>query len=755
MAQSNIGDDNVEKDKDALDFYDVEVSVSDEDDDDEEEDENENDDDDNDLKNLFSEENKKNEENQSKKERKQTLKSQKLREEIELRGTESEKSSRFKNLDLTFEVLSKKITKNDVKKYNRVVSGINSEGNPILKFTEIFFGQKKHKYPTIPKPRKKKNLFFLHKLDTKYFGLIISIKKKKTNSISHSLLISFYLAPFFPTKKPKAKKQMAEEKLFFSTVNFGESKEEAEKRETSIFEENYEEKELKIFEINKDFVSKLPEIGYKLKTVEGQKEDEMMDEEDEEELTENVQEFLSKNETQMGCIDFNLWEMNINWGESSPKENMGMSSVSTPQLLGFSPQIENKLVFSTPMDRNVSKEEGHFGRMVSSNYQTEENRPSLNEKSTMPLQKKNSILNKKKAENEDLNNGDWLNSVIWEETVRPSLPVNTKLILDLNDSQMNLLQYQKEKQDVDSKKRLLEERAKIREIEDIDRLLEEEVEANAPAETKKKRGRPPTKKDPETIKADKNLIQNSKLESKKVELFEKRKRLKIKYAPSDPYNISQDNEYSAKYILDENNVENPKLKKIFLQHSLPTQNIEVFKTHYSQKELDNFHKPKFDIEPGDKFSLCWNQPPPISNDENFYVLNKIKDLSGCQNDVVLAEYLEEFPIITNNVGMEMRLQTFYRKKNENDNIEVESIENAGELVCLSPNEESPFYGQIPHGSHVTAFNCNIFRAPTGLHSTRPEDFLLVFQKEKIDPSQIQASNSLLKVAAIKKIDKVN
>ena len=155
MAQSNIGDDNVEKDKDALDFYDVEVSVSDEDDDDEEEDENENDDDDNDLKNLFSEENKKNEENQSKKERKQTLKSQKLREEIELRGTESEKSSRFKNLDLTFEVLSQKITKNDLQKYNRVVSGINSEGNPIMKFTEIFFGQKKHKYPKIPKPSKK------------------------------------------------------------------------------------------------------------------------------------------------------------------------------------------------------------------------------------------------------------------------------------------------------------------------------------------------------------------------------------------------------------------------------------------------------------------------------------------------------------------------------------------------------------------------------------------------------------------------
>ena len=280
------------------------------------------------------------------------------------------------------------------------------------------------------------------------------------------------------------------------------------------------------------------------------------------------------------------------------------------------------------------------------------------------------------------------------------------------------------------------------------------MEANAPAETKRKRGRP-TKKNPETIKENNKLIQNLKLESKKVFLFEKRKRLKTKNAPSDPYNISQDNEYAANYLLDENNEENPKLKKIFLQHSIPTQDIEVFKSNYTQKELDNFHKPKFDIELGDRFSLCWNQPPPVSNDENFYVLNKIKDLSGSQNDIVLAEYLEEWPIITNNIGMEMRLQTFYRKKNENDNIEVDSIENPGELVHLSPNEESPFYGQIAPGSHVTAFNCNIFRAPTGVHSTRPEDFLLVFQKEKRDPSQIQASNTLLKVAAIKKIDKVN
>ena len=157
MAQSNIGGDNVEKNKDALDFYDVDVSVSDEDDDeDEDEDENEEEDDNNDtLQNLLSQENKKNEEKQSKRERKEYLKSQKFGKEIETKGDQSEKSSQFKNLDLSFEVLSQKITKNDVKKYNRVVSGINSEGNPIMKFTEIFFGQKKHKYPRIPKPSKK------------------------------------------------------------------------------------------------------------------------------------------------------------------------------------------------------------------------------------------------------------------------------------------------------------------------------------------------------------------------------------------------------------------------------------------------------------------------------------------------------------------------------------------------------------------------------------------------------------------------
>ena len=166
---------------------------------------------------------------------------------------------------------------------------------------------------------------------------------------------------------------MAEEKLFFSTVNFGESKDEAEKREISKSEENYVEKEEKIFEKNKKIVSQMPEMGFQLKTVKGQKEDEMVDEEEEEELGETVQEFLSKNETQMGCIDFNLWETNINWEESSPKENMEISSVSTSHLLNL-----------TQMDRNVSKEEGHFGRMVSplssSNQRKEENKPFTNNK---------------------------------------------------------------------------------------------------------------------------------------------------------------------------------------------------------------------------------------------------------------------------------------------------------------------------------------------------------------------------------------
>ena len=490
-------------------------------------------------------------------------------------------------------------------------------------------------------------------------------------------------------KNIKFKKQVNEEKILMSKVGFSEyvgneasdEQEEEQTSNTTLFVAI--SNGVPLSEQYRPLISQIPEVGVPLKEKTENRVEESMDTSSEEEKSSPYFTLV-----ELGRVDESNWEEKILWDKELSEDKGSLASSNTPI------NTSNNL-FGVVRDIG-KKEESVFA---------------------VPAPKKGNRL-QERIVNQVLSDDSWLESVVWEEGEDPPVRPNTKLILDLNDPQLNLQQYARESAEKRAKLAEKTKQAHQRELEEIQRLIEEEAAASAPAETKKKRGRPPSKKDPESIAAANKTVLSGRLEAKKKEMFTKRIKVRNSIVPSDPYNISNDNQYKANYKEFRKYSDHPKLKRIFVQHALPAQNIEVFKTHFTPSELDNFHRPKFDVNPGERFMVGWKpfEEAAPTPEESFQVLKKPKDYNGLQGNIVLAEYLEEWPPLISDPGMETRLQTFYRKKTPDDETFLHHTTLIkGELVVLEPNDESPFFADLPPGTFVPIFNSNLFRAPVGEH----------------------------------------
>lgn len=94
-----------------------------------------------------------------------------------------------------------------------------------------------------------------------------------------------------------------------------------------------------------------------------------------------------------------------------------------------------------------------------------------------------------------------------------------------------------------------------------------------------------------------------------------------------------------------------------------------------------------------------------------------------------CRYCEERPLLLNNVGMGVRLCTYYRKVSATDStaatLRNDRGSSIGMAVPLETLEDSPFLGDIRPGDTQTSIETNMFRAPAFHHKVQFTDFLLV------------------------------
>nr|GLL45533.1 transcription initiation factor TFIID subunit 1 isoform X1 [Ipomoea trifida] len=107
---------------------------------------------------------------------------------------------------------------------------------------------------------------------------------------------------------------------------------------------------------------------------------------------------------------------------------------------------------------------------------------------------------------------------------------------------------------------------------------------------------------------------------------------------------------------------------------------------------------------------------------------KKSDLSVKDGHVFLMEYCEERPLLLGNVGMGARLCTYYQKSTPNDQTGVlmrNENNRLGSVLILDPADKSPFLGDIKPGCSQSSLETNMYRAPIFQHKVSSTDYLLV------------------------------
>ncbi|KAL6063601.1 Transcription initiation factor TFIID subunit 1 [Balamuthia mandrillaris] len=298
--------------------------------------------------------------------------------------------------------------------------------------------------------------------------------------------------------------------------------------------------------------------------------------------------------------------------------------------------------------------------------------------------------------NNDLETGEWLEGVIWDDRSVPPKAYSQPLILDLNDKNMlfeedttstSTASSSSESGAVDSKQQAADDALSIRRrrpkrnMSEIESIIEQEIEENL-----------------------------------------------------DPFNLSQDRMYVA---VQRNQIRSKSLRKSLVQHSLPALKLQTFKTHLTPEELRDFHRPKTKFPPCKKIKISPTESAVTATNssgkrskrrQSHTTIRRVRDLTGKDGRVVLMEYMEERPPLLMNIGMGTKIRNFFRKQSSTD-LPPYTCED-GETVILEPTDDSPFLGDVGPGEIVQGLDSNLFKAPIMRHDPPMTDFLLIRSKDK-------------------------
>lgn len=103
-----------------------------------------------------------------------------------------------------------------------------------------------------------------------------------------------------------------------------------------------------------------------------------------------------------------------------------------------------------------------------------------------------------------------------------------------------------------------------------------------------------------------------------------------------------------------------------------------------------------------------------------FFMRKKTDLSSKDAEVVLAEYVEEYPPLFNQIGMASIIKIWRRRTCRDKPMDRKY--DYGEPAYYT---QSPFLGHVNGETSQAAFENQMFRSPVYFHKTAPTDFLLI------------------------------
>ena len=120
---------------------------------------------------------------------------------------------------------------------------------------------------------------------------------------------------------------------------------------------------------------------------------------------------------------------------------------------------------------------------------------------------------------------------------------------------------------------------------------------------------------------------------------------------------------------------------------------------------------------------------------DIFLMREARDLSGKDGDLVLVEYIEEFPPLISFVGMCSKIKNYYKRKP--DRIEGQGPKELkyGEMAIV---HNSPFLGTMAPGQTMQALENNMYRSPIYEHKLPDTDFLVIRTRTEFSIREVSA-----------------
>ncbi|KAG1603315.1 hypothetical protein G6F47_001952 [Rhizopus delemar] len=284
--------------------------------------------------------------------------------------------------------------------------------------------------------------------------------------------------------------------------------------------------------------------------------------------------------------------------------------------------------------------------------------------------------------NMQLEDGDWLQAIIWDKE-KPQTET-MKISLDLNDPNMLF---------------------DVKEVEATKELLIQ------PKHVKK--GRKPIPKP----------LPKIQIYHTETEPHDK--------LPLNRFNLSNDKHYET-HLAGRLVRVRQTFGQLVVQHALPALRLHpaLYKSKLSKAELRSFHRPLIQLPANTDihFSRVKASKKKKKDKKKGHIeaIRSTKDLTLKDNSpFVLMEYSEENPPIISNMGMGTLIVNYYRKTEPKDEF-VPNVD-IGEPFVLDIGDTSPFmnFGNVEPGQTISVYYNNLIRAPLFRHELKHTDFLLI------------------------------
>ena len=120
---------------------------------------------------------------------------------------------------------------------------------------------------------------------------------------------------------------------------------------------------------------------------------------------------------------------------------------------------------------------------------------------------------------------------------------------------------------------------------------------------------------------------------------------------------------------------------------------------------------------------------------DIFLMREAKDLSGKDGDLILLEYIEEYPPLISFVGMCSKIKNYYKRKPDRVDDKGPKELKYGELTYA---HTSPFLGTMIPGQTIQALENNMYRSPIYEHKFPHTDFLVIRTRTEFSIREVSA-----------------